>query len=108
MAPPSAAGATSSFTTGDALIATADNATHTMTVTRNGNFVATLAPEKRFFPVQNTTTTEAAIHTNLFADLYAVLGDPGSDQTRDAGGWVIRLYLNPLAPWIWMPPSMSP
>jgi lipoprotein-anchoring transpeptidase ErfK/SrfK len=32
-----AAGSTSSFTTGDALIATADNATHQMTITRNGN-----------------------------------------------------------------------
>jgi lipoprotein-anchoring transpeptidase ErfK/SrfK len=32
-----AAGTTSSFTTGDALIATADNATHQLTVTRNGN-----------------------------------------------------------------------
>ena len=32
-----AAGAKSSFTTGDALIATADNATHQMTITRDGN-----------------------------------------------------------------------
>lgn len=32
-----AAGITSSFTTGDALIATADDATHQMTITRNGN-----------------------------------------------------------------------
>lgn len=32
-----AAGSKSSFTTGDALIATADNATHQMTITRNGN-----------------------------------------------------------------------
>jgi lipoprotein-anchoring transpeptidase ErfK/SrfK len=32
-----AAGTTSSFTTGDALIATADNDTHQMTITRNGN-----------------------------------------------------------------------
>ena len=32
-----AAGTKSSFTTGDALIATADNATHQMTITRNGN-----------------------------------------------------------------------
>ncbi len=32
-----AAGSMSSFTTGDALIATADNATHQMTITRNGN-----------------------------------------------------------------------
>jgi lipoprotein-anchoring transpeptidase ErfK/SrfK len=32
-----AAGSKSSFTTGDALMATADNATHEMTITRNGN-----------------------------------------------------------------------
>jgi len=32
-----AAGTSTSFTTGDALIATADNATHELTVTRNGN-----------------------------------------------------------------------
>jgi lipoprotein-anchoring transpeptidase ErfK/SrfK len=32
-----AAGTKSSFTTGDTLVATADNATHQMTVTRNGN-----------------------------------------------------------------------
>jgi lipoprotein-anchoring transpeptidase ErfK/SrfK len=32
-----AAGAKSSFTTGDALVATADGATHQMTITRNGN-----------------------------------------------------------------------
>jgi lipoprotein-anchoring transpeptidase ErfK/SrfK len=32
-----AAGTSSSFTTGDALIATADDATHQMTITRNGN-----------------------------------------------------------------------
>jgi lipoprotein-anchoring transpeptidase ErfK/SrfK len=32
-----AAGSKSSFTTGDALIATADNTTHQMTITRNGN-----------------------------------------------------------------------
>ncbi|HUO40926.1 MAG TPA: L,D-transpeptidase family protein [Mycobacterium sp.] len=36
-----AAGAKSSFTTGDALVATADNATHMMTITRNGNAVQT-------------------------------------------------------------------
>jgi cytochrome c-type biogenesis protein CcmF len=74
----------------------------TLTVTRNGAPVTIMTPEKRFFPVQGTTTTEAAIHTTLFADLYAVLGDPGSDRTGDAGGWVIRLYHNPLVPWIWL------
>ena len=60
--------------------------------------------------MQQTTTTEAAIHTTWFADLYAVLGDPaepqaGSEtQTTASGaqGWVIRIYHNPLVPWIWV------
>ena len=33
-------------------------------------------------------TTEAAIHTTGLADLYAVLGDPGSERTGDGGGGV--------------------
>jgi cytochrome c-type biogenesis protein CcmF len=45
--------------------------------------------------VQQITTTEARISTNGLRDLYAVLG-----EERD-GGAVLRLHVNPLAPWIW-------
>jgi cytochrome c-type biogenesis protein CcmF len=57
-----------------------------------------LHPEKRFFPSQQTTTTETAIHTTGLHDLYAVLGDVVPDQN----GAVIRLHSNPLAPFIWL------
>ena len=76
-----------------------------LSATYGGKLVATLTPEKRFFTVQQTTTTEAAIHTTGFADLYAVLGDPAAPQAGSEntdGGWVIRLYHNPLVPWIWV------
>ena len=66
-------------------------------VTRDGRPVAELRPEKRFYPVSQTPTTEAAIHTTWLADLYAVVGD--ADGT---GGWSARLYHNPLVPWIWL------
>ncbi|MSO76666.1 MAG: heme lyase CcmF/NrfE family subunit [Alphaproteobacteria bacterium] len=69
----------------------------TFQVARNGRFVATLEAEKRFFPVENQATTEAAIHTTWFADLYAVVGDPDG-----SGGWTVRLYHNPMVPWIWI------
>ena len=59
--------------------------------------VATLSPEKRRYPVEGNNTTEAAIYTTWFADLYVVLGDPDGK-----GGWVIRAYHNPLVPWIWI------
>ena len=68
----------------------------TLRVLRDGKLVTTLEPARRTFPVQRMTTTEAAISTNGFADIYAVLG-----EERD-GGAVLRLHYNPLAPWIWI------
>jgi cytochrome c-type biogenesis protein CcmF len=53
-------------------------------------------PSRRTFPVQKMTTTNVAIHTTGFADIYAVLG-----EERD-GAAVMRLHYNPLAPWIWL------
>ena len=59
--------------------------------------VTTLLPEKRSYPAENSDTTEAAIHTNLYSDLYIVLGDADGK-----GGWATRIYFNPLVPWIWV------
>jgi cytochrome c-type biogenesis protein CcmF len=66
------------------------------TVSRDGKAIATLYPERRLYWVQHMPTTEAAIHTNGLADLYAVLGDPDGK-----GGWTVRLYREPLVPLIW-------
>ena len=66
-------------------------------VARGGRPVAELYPEKRVYPVSGMPTTEAAIHTTWLADLYAVLGDADG-----AGGWSVRIYHNPLVPWIWL------
>jgi cytochrome c-type biogenesis protein CcmF len=59
--------------------------------------VTVLLPEKRSYPAENSTTTEAAIHTNIYSDLYIVLGDADGK-----GGWATRIYYNPLVPWIWV------
>jgi cytochrome c-type biogenesis protein CcmF len=64
-------------------------------VTHDGREIAVLRPEKRFYPVQGTPTTEAAIHSTGLADLYAVIGDPSGE------GWTVRIYHEPLVPWIW-------
>jgi cytochrome c-type biogenesis protein CcmF len=66
-------------------------------VTRGGDFVAMMHPQRRFFPLQQQTTGETAIRTNLLADLYVALGD--SDT---AGDWTVRVYWKPLVPWIWI------
>ncbi|MBT7452143.1 MAG: cytochrome c biogenesis protein CcsA, partial [Rhodospirillaceae bacterium] len=66
-------------------------------VFRGTDKVTVLLPEKRSYPAENSSTTEAAIHTNLYSDLYIVLGD-----TDQKGGWATRIYFNPLVPWIWV------
>ena len=68
-----------------------------MRLMRNGHEIAQLHPEKRFFPVENGNATGVAIRTNLLADVYAVIGDPDGK-----GGYTLRLYWNPLVPWIWL------
>ncbi len=65
-------------------------------VSRDGQDIATLFPEKRNYPVAQMPTTEAAIDYRFMRDLYVVIGDP---QGND--GWVVRTYLKPLANWIW-------
>jgi cytochrome c-type biogenesis protein CcmF len=64
---------------------------------RDGELIALLHPEKRFYPVQGTPTTEAAIHTTWRADIYIALGDPDAAS----GGIGVRLYYNPFVAWIW-------
>ena len=65
-------------------------------VTRGRAEVVTFHPSRRMFTVQKTAVTDTAIETNLVRDLYAVLG-----EERD-GAAVLRLHVNPLAPWIWL------
>ncbi len=65
-------------------------------VERPGGAAVTLYPERRHYPVARSQTTNTAIATNGFGDLYLALGDPDGQ-----GGWVLRAYYNPLVPWIW-------
>ncbi|MEJ6398711.1 heme lyase CcmF/NrfE family subunit [Yoonia sp. 208BN28-4] len=65
-------------------------------VARNGRDISVLSPEKRFYPVANMPTTEAAISNGILRDLYVVIGDP-----QDSGGYAVRVYIKPFANWIW-------
>jgi cytochrome c-type biogenesis protein CcmF len=69
----------------------------TLNVSVGGKPYTVLQPERRLFTVQRRQVAETAIQTNLLRDFYATLGEGDPKQ-----GWVIRLYLNPLAPWIWL------
>ena len=63
---------------------------------KNGRFIATVQPEKRFYPIAKMQTTEAGIDYRFFRDVYIVLGEP-----HEGGGWTVRSYIKPLASWIW-------
>ncbi len=59
--------------------------------------IGNLYPEKRIYPVERQTTTEAAIQQTAKADYYAVLGDGNVTD-----GYTIRLYHKPFVSWIWV------
>ena len=65
-------------------------------VDRPGAAPLTVHPERRFYPIAGSSTTNTSITTNGFGDLYLALGD-----TDGNGGWVVRAYYNPLVPWVW-------
>jgi cytochrome c-type biogenesis protein CcmF len=67
-------------------------------VSRDGAHVATLTPERRYYPVERQPTSEAGIDMGFWRDLYVVLGDPAEGPP---GTHTVRIYVNPLVMWIW-------
>ena len=68
-----------------------------ITVRQGGNPVATLEPAKRRFAASGADTTESAIRTVWFSQLYLSIGDIAADGTVTA-----RLYWKPLVTLIWL------
>ncbi len=66
-------------------------------VEQDGELIDTLLADKRKYWVQGMDTSEAAIRTSWIADIYVAIGDPAP-----AGGIAVRIYYNPLVPWIWI------
>jgi len=74
----------------------------TLTVTRDGEYVTSLLPERRNYPVAQYSTTESSIRSTLLGDLYATLTEP-SDATASAEGvWTLRILYEPLVFLIWL------
>ncbi|TCV89504.1 heme lyase CcmF/NrfE family subunit [Sulfurirhabdus autotrophica] len=68
----------------------------TVLVSRNGQPVTELHPEKRTYFSSTMPQTEAAIRPTLLGDLYVSLGEPVEN-----GAWSVRVYYKPLVDWIW-------
>ena len=69
----------------------------TFTAMRDGETVAVLSPSKRLYEARREPTTEAAIETMGFSQLYLSLGDVQSDRTA-----VVRVYWKPWITLIWL------
>ena len=69
----------------------------TIDVTRDGQPVATLTPEKRVYRVQTSPMTEASIDAGLPRDLFVALGDDLGNQT-----WSLRIQYKPMIRFIWL------
>jgi cytochrome c-type biogenesis protein CcmF len=67
------------------------------TVRRGGVPIATMEPAKRSFESRATTTTEAALLTRGFSQLYLSLG-----EVNDDGSVAVRLYYKPMVLLIWI------
>ena len=67
-----------------------------MHVTKDGEAVATLRPERRIYQVSRMPMTEVAIDRSVMRDLYVALGEPVSETA-----WSVRVHHKPLVNWIW-------
>jgi len=68
---------------------------------KKNKFIKTLKPQKRFYPVQEFPTTEAAIYSRGFSDIYIAMSEPVGNS------WLFRFHFSPLTPWIWIGSIMA-
>ena len=73
----------------------------TFRITRHGEFIAELAPEIRHYPVRGMTTSEAAIHSRPWRDLYLVMGESTLGDTQEPAIG-LRMYVTPFQQILWL------
>ncbi|HEX7029161.1 MAG TPA: heme lyase CcmF/NrfE family subunit [Gammaproteobacteria bacterium] len=66
-------------------------------VSRDGEPVTVLLPQKRMYTTQRAAMTEAGIDAGFTRDLYASLGEP-----LGGNAWSVRLQVKPLVRFIWL------
>ncbi|WP_425038598.1 heme lyase CcmF/NrfE family subunit [Primorskyibacter sp. S187A] len=72
----------------------------TLTVTRDGEFVTVLNPERRTYPVAGMATTESAIRHSWAGDLYTSVAEPAAQTGGNI--WTLRIIYEPLVNFIWL------
>lgn len=68
-------------------------------VSKDGEEITRLFPQKRSYAQGGNTMTEAAIDPGFTRDLYVSLGEPLDDQGR---AWAVAIYHKPFIRWVWL------
>ncbi len=68
-----------------------------MDVTKDGQLVSAMNPEKRDYGRDQMPMTEAGIDAGFTRDLFVALGEPLGNNA-----WSFRIYHKPFVRWIWM------
>ena len=68
-------------------------------ISKDGQEVTRLYPQKRQYAQRGNTMTEAAIDPGFTRDLYVSLGEPLDQNGR---AWAVRVYQKPFIRWIWL------
>ena len=68
-------------------------------VRHRGEVIGAMEPSKRNFPARGSATTETALMTRGFSQIYLSLG-----ETKTDGALTVRLYYKPLVLLIWLGP----
>src|SRR5690606_34348466 len=56
-----------------------------------------LYPEKRVYTANMSPSTEMAIDSGFWRDLFITLGDQ-----RESGAWSMTVYIKPFVRWVWL------
>ncbi len=75
--------------------------TATFDIARNGRRLDSFSAERRYYPVRQMQTTEAAIRTTFFGDFYLSIG-----ERQTEAGWAVKAWYNPLVFWLWLGAGM--
>ncbi|MEL6584992.1 MAG: cytochrome c-type biogenesis CcmF C-terminal domain-containing protein [Pseudomonadota bacterium] len=69
-------------------------------VSRDGEPLTVLYPERRIYPVAGMPTTESAVRQTLAGDLYLSIAQPAAEDAQ--GRWILRVIYEPLINFLWV------
>ena len=67
-------------------------------VTKNGEYLETMVPERRFYHASQQPTSRVDVRNRLGGDVYLVY----AGQSSDGANPIVQVYINPLVNWIWI------